>query len=294
MQTKQQIQKLLASAGVLPNKRFGQHFLIDLNLMRLLLDSADIHDSDIVLEVGCGTGSLTEELVERAGVVVVAEVDDALAQITEERLAQKENVEIINADVLQGKHSIHEGVLEALGRARAAYSGRLMLVSNLPYGAASPVMLNLVTGPVCADSMYFTVQKEVAERMSASPGGKHYGTLSIYLAATGDVKTLRILKPSVFWPQPEVDSALVSFVRDRRKARRIHDMQVFSGVVALFMQHRRKMLSTCVKFAAGRLADIHNWHVIFEGCAIDPHKRPEELSADEYLAIANICNEQLH
>jgi 16S rRNA (adenine1518-N6/adenine1519-N6)-dimethyltransferase len=294
MQTKQQIQKLLASAGVLPNKRFGQHFLIDLNLMRLLLDSADIHNTDIVLEVGCGTGSLTEELVERAGVVIVAELDDTLAQITEKRLAQKQNVQIINADVLQGKHSIHEGVLEALRRARAQYSGRLMLVANLPYGAASPVMLNLVTGPVCADSMYFTVQKEVAQRMSAASGGKHYGTVSIFLAATGDVRTLRILKPSVFWPQPEVDSAMVSFVRDNRKARRIHNMQIFSEVVALFMQHRRKMLNACVKFATGRLANIHNWHIIFDDCAIDPHKRPEVLSADEYLAIANVCNEQLH
>ncbi|MHC4155596.1 MAG: rRNA adenine N-6-methyltransferase family protein, partial [Planctomycetota bacterium] len=86
MQTKQQIQKLLASAGVSPNKRFGQHFLIDLNLMRLLVESAGIHSNDIVLEVGCGTGSLTEELVQKAGRVVVAELDDVLAAITEKRL----------------------------------------------------------------------------------------------------------------------------------------------------------------------------------------------------------------
>jgi 16S rRNA (adenine1518-N6/adenine1519-N6)-dimethyltransferase len=155
-------------------------------------------------------------------------------------------------------------------------------------------MLNLVTGPTKADSMYVTVQKEVAQRMTAAPGGKHYGILSIFLTATGDAKTLRTLKPSVFWPQPEVESAMVSFVRSNKKADRIHSTEIFSQVVSLFMQHRRKMLTACAKFATGELAEIRNWHLIFEDCAIDPHKRPEVLSADEYLAIANICDEQLN
>jgi len=294
MQTKQQIQKLLASAGVTPNKRFGQHFLIDLNLMRLLIDSAEIHSNDIVLEVGCGTGSLTEELVQRAGRVVVAELDDTLAAITEQRLAEEQNVEIVNTDVLEGKNAIDRAVLAALQRARGQCSGRLMLVANLPYGAASPVILNLVTGPICADSMCVTVQKEVAERMTAAPGSKQYGTLSIFLAVTGEVKLIRILRPSVFWPQPEADSAMVSFVRKNRKAKRIHSMEIFSEVVALFIQHRRKMLSTCVRFATGRLAEIRNWHLVFDDCSIDPHKRPDALSGEEYLAVANVCYEQLN
>ncbi|MHC4334080.1 MAG: 16S rRNA (adenine(1518)-N(6)/adenine(1519)-N(6))-dimethyltransferase RsmA [Planctomycetota bacterium] len=293
MQTKQQIQKLLASAGVSPNKRFGQHFLIDLNLMRLLVESAGIHSNDIVLEVGCGTGSLTEELVQKAGRVVVAELDDVLAAITEKRLAKQQNVEVLDTDVLEGKNAIDKAVLAALRRARGECSGRLMLVANLPYGAASPVMLNLVTGPVFADSMYVTIQKEVAERMTAAPGSKHYGTLSIFLAVTGEVKIIRILRPSVFWPQPEVDSAMVSFVRRRHKAGRIHSMDIFSDVVALFMQHRRKMLSTCVRLADGALTKVRNWHLVFEDCGIDAHKRPDALSPDEYLAIANICYEQL-
>jgi 16S rRNA (adenine1518-N6/adenine1519-N6)-dimethyltransferase len=261
--------------------------------MRLLVESAGIHNNDIVLEVGCGTGSLTEELVQKAGRVVVAELDDVLAAITEKRLAKQQNVEVLDTDVLESKNAIDKAVLAALRRARGECSGRLMLVANMPYGAASPVMLNLVTGPVFADSMYVTIQKEVAERMTAAPGSKHYGTLSIFLAITGEVKIVRILRPSVFWPQPEVDSAMVSFVRDIRKARRIHNMEIFSKVVALFMQHRRKMLSTCVRLTDGALMKVRNWHLVFEDCGIDAHKRPDALSPDEYLAIANICYEQL-
>ncbi|MHC4572601.1 MAG: 16S rRNA (adenine(1518)-N(6)/adenine(1519)-N(6))-dimethyltransferase RsmA [Planctomycetota bacterium] len=293
MQTKQEIQRLLASAGVSPSKRFGQHFLIDLNLMRLLIYSADIRSSDIVLEVGCGTGSLTEALSERAGKVIVAELDNTLAAIAQKQLATKQNVQIISTDVLESKNTIHSSVVEAIDFARQEYSGRLLLVANLPYGAAAPVMLSLVTGPTTADAMYVTVQKEVAQRMTAAPGGKNYGTLSIFLASAGEVKTIRTLNPSVFWPQPEVESAMVSFIRSREKAGRIHSMEVFSGVVSLFMQHRRKMLKACAKFAAGRLAEIHHWHLIFEDCAIDPHKRPEQLSAEDYIAIANLCSEQL-
>jgi 16S rRNA (adenine1518-N6/adenine1519-N6)-dimethyltransferase len=293
MQTKQKIQKLLASAGVSPNKRFGQHFLIDLNLMRMLVDSARIHSNDVVLEIGCGTGSLTEALVERAGFVIAVEVDDTLAEIAQNQIAGATNAEVINADVLESKHTLNHAVAQSLNRYCSQYTGRLLLVSNLPYGVASPVMLNLVTGPIVADAMYATVQKEVVQRMTASAGGKDYGTLSIFLAATGDVKSIRNLSRSVFWPQPQVDSAIATFVRSREKAKRIHNIEIFSKVVAMFMQHRRKMLMACTKFAEDELAKIHGWHTIFDECAIDQHKRPENLSPDEFLAIANLCSEQL-
>ena len=293
MQTKQQIQQLLASAGASVNKRFGQHFLTDLNLMRLLVDSAHIRSNDIVLEVGCGTGSLTENLAERAGSVIAVELDDALAQIAKRQLAKAKNVEIINTDILETKHIISRNVTNALEIARKKYSGRLLLVANLPYSVASPVMLNLVTSLIVADSMYVTVQKQVADRMTADPGSRQYGTLSIFLAATGNVKTERVLKPTVFWPQPKVDSAMVSFIRDKEKASRIHNMKLFSEVVNLFMGHRRKMLKSCAKFPRGRLTEINNWPQIFEQSFINPHHRPEQLSPEYYVTIANLCYQYL-
>ena len=291
MQTKQQIQQLLASAGVSPNHRLGQNFLIDLNLMQLLLDSARLHSNDIVLEVGCGTGSMTEALAERAGQTIAVELDETLAKLCKQRFDDHDNVEILHTDVLENKNTIDKTVIESLKLAHQKLSGRIILVANLPYSVASPVMMNLITGLVFAEAMYVTVQKEVAQRMVADSGGKHYGPLSIIMATAGDVKILRYLKPTVFWPQPQVDSAMVSFVRSREKIATIHNPSLLGETINLFMQHRRKMLKACTKFASNRLAEIHNWDSIFEDCAIDPHRRPEQLTPQNYVAIANMCNE---
>jgi 16S rRNA (adenine1518-N6/adenine1519-N6)-dimethyltransferase len=287
MQTKRQIQQLLASAGVSPNKRLGQHFLIDLNLMRLLVESADIAGDDVVLEVGCGTGSLTEALAERAGRIIAVEFDRNLFGIVESHLAGIQNVTLINADILESKHAISGTILNALARAREQCPGRLLLVANLPYNVASPVMVNLVTGPTIADAMYVTVQKEVAQRMTAGPGSADYGTLSIYLHATGDSQIIRTLKPAVFWPPPQVDSALVGFVRRREKVSRITNMELFTQTVHLFMGHRRKTLSACTKLAREKLAGIADWPEVFKRCGIDPTKRPEQLAPEDYVAISN-------
>lgn len=293
MQTKQDIQKLLGSAGVMPNKRLGQHFLIDLNLMRLLINSAHIQPSDVVFEVGCGTGSFTEGLAKVAGRVVAVEYDDVLAKISTDRLAKFGNVTVVNADALESKNSICREVAERIEQAVDESGGRLMLVANLPYSVGASIMLNLIVGPIAADSMYVTVQKEVADRMVAGPGGKNYGILSIFMEAMGQAKIIRKLSPSVFWPRPQVESAMVSFARQKKKVQRIHDVGVFKEVVNLFMGHRRKMLKACVKFTEGDMDKIHNWHDIFSRAFVEPHHRPEDLGADDYIAIANLCNEQL-
>lgn len=293
MQTKHQIQALLASAGIGPNKRLGQHFLIDLNLMRLLVDSAAINRDDIVLEVGCGTGSLTEALAEKACYCLAVELDERIAAIAARRLSQAGNVLLVQADILHSKHTIDPAVTEALQAARTNCTGRLLLVANLPYSVATPLMVNLITGPIIADAMYLTVQKQVADRMTAAPPGKDYGGLTIFLNATGDVEMMRVLKPTVFWPQPEVDSAMVAFVRRQDKVGRIEDMELFGRVVNFFMGHRRKMLKACTKLADDRLAAVNDWQGVFERAGIEPTNRPEQLRPEEYITLANVCCERL-
>jgi 16S rRNA (adenine1518-N6/adenine1519-N6)-dimethyltransferase len=287
MQTKRQIQQLLSSAGARPKGHFGQHFLIDLNLMRLLVDSANIQKDDIVLEVGFGTGSLTEALAEKAGRIIAIEIDPILFGIAEKRFAQAENIELIHGDILESKHTLNRSITDALAVAREQWSGRILLVANLPYVVASPLMMNLVMGPTIVDGMVITVQKEVAERMTARPATDHYGTLSIILDAMGDTETIRTLKPAVFWPRPQVDSAMVRYVRRKEKAGQITNMEMFSEIVHLFFGHRRKTLLSCSKLARGELVKIANWPKIFEKCHIDPTKRPEQISTNNYVAIAN-------
>jgi len=295
MQSKQQIERFLASSGVKPNRRLGQNFLIDMNLMRLLIGAAHIQPEDVVLEVGCGTGSFTEGLAKAAGEVITVEIDETLARIAKKQLAKAYNVKLFNADILQGKHTLCPEVVEAVNDAAARLDGRVMLVANLPYKVAATVMMNLITGgegSLIAEIMCVTVQKEVADRMIAAPGSGDYGVLSIFMSATGSPTVLRKLKPSVFWPQPQVDSSMVRFIRDKEKVGRIHDMEFFRETVNLFMGHRRKMLQACAKFARGRLEKVYDWHDIFSRAFVEPHHRPEELSADEYISIANLCYEQ--
>jgi 16S rRNA (adenine1518-N6/adenine1519-N6)-dimethyltransferase len=153
-------------------------------------------------------------------------------------------------------------------------------------------MMNLVVGPVVADAMTVTVQKEVAERMVAEPGRQEYGILSVFLKAAGRAKVIRKLSPKVFWPQPQVDSAMVRFDRDKAKVAQIRSIGIFSEVVPLFMEHRRKMLRACVKFADGEIAKVQ-WDDIFARAFVQPHQRPEELTAENYVAMANLCNETL-
>ncbi len=293
MQTKQDIEKLLAGAGTTPNRRLGQNFLIDLNLMRFLIDTATITDQDVAMEVGTGTGSFTEGIAERCGHVVTVEYDDALYGIAKRQLEQFNNVTQFNRDVLENKNAIHQDVLDAVQKARQTYPGRFLLVANLPYNVGSCVMANLITGPVNADGMYVTVQKEVADRMAAMPGHDDYGTLSILMAATGHVHVLRKLPPSVFWPRPQVNSAMVSYERNPIKLKEIHDMQTFKEVIQLLMGHRRKMLKACVKFAQNNLEKVRHWNLIFDEAFVDPHKRPEEITPIQYIAIANLCYEQV-
>lgn len=290
MQTKHEIEGLLAGAGVRPNKRLGQNFLIDLNLMRKLIAAADIQRDDIVLEVGCGTGSFTESLAEAAGFVVGVEVDKTLAWIVKGRVAGFANVEIINADVLAGKNRLCTEAVGAVERAKEKFGGRVLLVANLPYGVAASVMANLITGEqLAADVMYVTVQKEVAERMAAKAGGHRYGVLSVLMDAAGAGEILRVLPASVFWPRPQVESAMVRFVRDEGKAGRIADMELFRQVLGLFMGHRRKMIKAAAKFAEGRLAEVGDWGEVFAACGIDGTLRAEVLGAEDYISMANYC-----
>jgi 16S rRNA (adenine1518-N6/adenine1519-N6)-dimethyltransferase len=293
MQTKHQIQQLLAAAAIQPNKRFGQNFLIDLNIMRFMIDSSAITKDDVVLEVGTGTGSLTESLAKHAGKVITVEIDKKIAKIAKKQLANLENVEFINADVLHKKNSLNPDVVEAVKNARGNTKGQFMLVANLPYATASPLMINLLTGKLFVESMHVTIQKEVAERMVALPGSKHYGTLSIILSATGDIKIIKKLKPILFWPAPKVDSAIVTYRRNSEKVNLIKNMSILSQIINLFMQHRRKMVKASTKFATGKLKDITDWSGIFSKCQIKPTDRPGEITPQQYVNLANLCCDYL-
>jgi len=287
MQTKQQIQQILASVGARPDKKLGQNFLIDINLIKFLLDKAAITKNDTVFEIGCGTGTLTEGLAELAGAVVVVEYDRLLSITVRQMFSDRPNVTVINGDALHGKNAINVEAVDLMEQHHKRLGGRLLLVANLPYNIAASAMMNLVVSSPFADAMYVTIQKEVAQRMAAAAGDELYGILSVVMGATGHVKMLRKLGPDVFWPAPTIDSAMVEYVRDERKIAAIADMDVFRAVVSLFMGHRRKMLKACTKLADDRLCNVQDWPGVFERANIDPQLRAEKLSPEQFVALAN-------
>ncbi len=270
---------MLTEAGVRPRRRWGQHFLIDGNLLRRLLGSAELEPDDAVLEVGAGTGALTEHLASRARALVAVEIDPALHAIVSRRLAGATNVTLIQADVLSSKHQISPVVREALSEARRRVSGRMVLVANLPYDIATPLLVDLLLEPCGFQRFCFTVQREVADRIVASPRTKEYGPVSVAIQASCSVKRLAMLPPSVFWPRPKVESTMLRIDVTRNPFETVARLGSFTELLRGAFAHRRKTL----RYNLSRV-------VTEDRCAVlddeyDLGRRPEELTVAEWVEL---------
>lgn len=245
MQTLTQIRALLEQAGHPPKKALGQNFLIDHNLIRKLVDDSGVQPGDLVMEVGPGTGALTVELLERGCQVIACELDQDLVRVLRETLGVEfpEQLTIIEGDCLANKRAIDPGVIEQIG-------GRsFKLVANLPYHAATPLMIALMTQHPNCVGMYTTIQHEVVERFNASAGTKAYGTISIIAQCLGKVGTIAKLAPGCFWPQPSVGSAMMRWVRsDEPLCTNDPAMWVeMAQMTQTMFQMRRKKITTAIK-----------------------------------------------
>ncbi len=230
-------------AGIRPDIRHGQNFLIDLNLLDLLLDAADIQPTDVILEIGTGMGSLTSRMAEKAAAVVTVEIDERLYALATEELVEFSNVLMLQVDALKSKNHLEPEVLAVIKeQLEVDPARRFKLVANLPYNIATPILSNLLTCDVVPVSMTATIQKELAERMTAVPSTKDYSALSIWMQALCDIQIVRILPPQVFWPKPKVHSAIVHIVPSPEKRQRIPDLTFFHEFVRSLFMHRRKFL----------------------------------------------------
>ncbi len=285
------IRDLLSQAGLRPQRRLGQHFLVDGNLLRILVREADLAPDDVVLEVGPGVGNLTDLLLEEAGWVVAVEVDPALAAIAEERFAGAGNLDLVTTDVLLDKHRVSPAVLEQVRVRQAELGGRVKLVANLPYAAATPLVAELVLEGPTPDLLVFTVQEEVARRLVAEPGTREYGPVGVIVQALAQAEVLRRLPPSVFWPRPAVHSGMVRIWPSPARRRRIADLDVFHRVVEGLFGHRRKRAPRSL--ALGELAEgsPDAWAERLEAIGLDPDARGETYSPAEIIRLANAVAE---
>src|SRR3954470_17373586 len=202
-QTKTFLLERFREMGIRPATRHGQNFLIDLNLVQIIVDTADLTSDDVVLEVGTGTGSLTALMAAQAAAVVTVEIDAHLFELASEQLIDLPNVTMLRLDALRNKNTIDERVMDAVGeQLAAAPDHRFKLVANLPYNIATPLLSNLLLSRHVPHSMTITIQKELAERITALPSTKDYSALRVWIQSQCTAEIVRLMPPSVFWPEP--------------------------------------------------------------------------------------------
>lgn len=278
-QTKDTITTLLASAGTQPKHRFGQNFMIDGNLVRLIAAAGSPGPGDLVIEVGPGTGTLTEVLLASGAEVLAVEIDRDLAGVLRERLGGEERFSLIEGDALGSKHALTAGLLERIEAARglggAGGAGRsVKLIANLPYNIASPLVIELLLAGV--ELLVFTVQKEVADRLRARAGEEAYGPISATCQMLSRVEVLRTLPPQAFWPPPKIDSALVRLTGEDRLG---GEGRAFGAFVQKLFGARRKMMRKAI---AEWTSDPEG---VLGGLGIDPTARCEVLTPEQLWGV---------
>ncbi|MEM7623372.1 MAG: 16S rRNA (adenine(1518)-N(6)/adenine(1519)-N(6))-dimethyltransferase RsmA [Planctomycetota bacterium] len=242
MQSLAQIRALLAERGLRPKKSLGQNFLLDHNLITKLVDVSGASAGDVVLEVGPGTGALTHELLERGCRVIAIELDDALADMLTESIGagpHAERFSLVRGDCLASKRALNRDAAAMLGERP------FRLVANLPYHAATPLMLTLLADHAACSGLHVTIQREVADRFAASSGDPAYGSVSIVAACVAECERIAVLPPACFWPRPGVDSAMIAL--RRREIPFTDDARHLAEFCQTMFASRRKQIGPVLK-----------------------------------------------
>ena len=288
-QTKSYLMARFREMGIAPATRHGQNFLIDLNLHEVIVNAADLSDRDVVLEIGTGTGGLTELIAQRAGAVVTVEIDAHLFELASETLIDYPHVTMLQIDALRNKNNFNPAVLDAVGHRLAEAPGRrLKLVANLPYNIATPVLSNLLSCEHVPHSMVATIQLELAERIVAQPWSKDYGALSVWMQCQAAVEIVREMAPSVFWPAPKVRSAIVRIVVNSEKRAAVPDLRYFHQFTRAIFLHRRKFLRANIVAAMKGVLEKPDIDAIMAEMDFAPDARTEQLDVPTLLRLTEL------
>jgi len=261
-------------------KSLGQNFLIDGNILDKILDAADIGKDDTVLEIGPGIGTMTQALAEKAGWVFAVEIDKNLVEILKETLGEYNNIEIINQDVL--KFDIVDFV-EGLNLKK------IKIIANLPYYITSPVILKVIGSKEVISMAVFMIQREVARRLTASPGTKDYGSLTVFVNYFTYPEVVFDVPNTVFIPQPKVESSVVRLIMRNKPPIEVHDEKLFFEVVrASFNQRRKTLLNSLLNIEDLKEMDKNTLKMALEEADISPGIRGEALSMEEFARVSNI------
>lgn len=255
-------------------KSLGQHFLVDPNLQRKIVEALEARPEDEVLEIGAGTGALTRHLVGRVRRLRLIELDDELAAALANELGGREDVEVIHADILE------------LPPQRLASGEDLKIIGNIPYGITSPLIFHLLEIHPRPERIVLTVQKEVAERLAAEPGSKRYGALTVGVQAVASVEILFDVSRNAFRPRPDVASAAIRIVPASPAPLTSKDESDLRRLTRAAFSRRRKQLQKALRQAAEYGLDAAEARTLLESLEIDPATRPDALAVADYVRLA--------
>jgi 16S rRNA (adenine1518-N6/adenine1519-N6)-dimethyltransferase len=270
------VRSLLAEYSISPARRLGQHFLIDRGIMVAIIRTAAVDSQDVALEVGPGLGEMTMLLASKARRVIAIEIDESIVALLKDRLDDYDNIVLHRGDALK---------FDFLGESRK-WGAKLKVVSNLPYNISTQLLFCFVEMRDAFSGMTLMLQKEVAERIVAAPGGKQYGVLSVLLQLYCDASIRFLVPPSSFYPRPKVESAVVRFDFLEKPRVGIKDEALFRKVVKASFGHRRKTLKNALKnfgFFNSKAWDVE---AHFQRAGIDPTRRGETLTLEEFAALS--------
>jgi 16S rRNA (adenine1518-N6/adenine1519-N6)-dimethyltransferase len=276
------VQEILARYGLRPNKQLGQNFLIDENILHKIIAAAELGPEDTVLEIGPGIGVLTGPLAERAWRVIAVEVDKGLIPVLQNNLAPYSNIKIIWGDIL--KVAPEELLADA--------TLPLKVVANLPYYITSPVIMELLTGPLPLERLVVMVQREVARRLAAAPGSKDYGILSVAVQYYTFPELITLVPRTVFYPRPDVDSAVVRLKMRTSPAVPVGDEALFFRIIRGAFGQRRKTLLNSLGGEFGAEYTREELARFLRAGGIEATRRGETLTLEEFAVLARIITNE--
>ena len=263
-------------------KSLGQNFLVDTNILQKIVDSADIQEKDIVIEIGTGIGTLTRELAKRAKKVYAIEIDKNLIPIVKETTSNYNNIDFVNMDFL-------EVVLEDLIQEK---DRKIKVIANIPYYITTPIIMKCLESSLDISTILLMIQKEVADRLSAEPSTKAYGSLSVAVQYYSDVEFVGKVSKSCFYPQPKVDSGIVKLSK-KHEYIFVRDRELFSQVVKSAFAKRRKTISnSMIEFSEQFTKD--NVMKALGKSGTDAKRRGETLTVEEFAHLSNCMFEVLN
>lgn len=265
-------------------KKFGQNFLIDENVVEKIVRDAGVTKDDFVLEIGPGIGTMTQILCENAREVVAVEIDDKLIPIlTEDTLSWYDNVTVIHEDILK---------LDIVKLANERNGGKpIKVVANLPYYITTPIIMGLFESHVPLDSITIMVQKEVADRMQVGPGTKDYGALSLAVQYYAKPQILLNVPASCFMPRPNVDSAVIQLTRYEKPPVEVADEHLMFRLIRASFNQRRKTMTNSVGNSPELSVSKEQMAAALEKCGLSATVRGEALTLEQFAELANVLSE---